>query len=348
MIQTFIGEENLIYRSTNEDMESAKVSIIIPAFTVENYIHRAIQSLINQTYKNIEIIIVDDGSEDNTWYVIQKLSKIDSRIKPIKQNNLGVSSARNTGLASITGDYLLFLDADDWVEENTVDILVKIANEYRGYLIAVDRNFVTIDRNGDFNYERQNKFEKDSKTDVEGAIRGLVDNKYNIYSACYKIFDANVIKKNNIRFDETIFFGEDGLFVFQYLLHSNGLNYRNIPLWNILDREGSATNGTFSYKWMTAIKATDKMLDTKNLPVGIIHFIKTYAVDRGLMLEYKILNSQANDKKLLLEIRRYVKKFAKEYLLGRRKIKRKIYFIIMAWFPTNIIKMIIRVKGRKT
>ena len=91
------------------------ISVVIPAFNVENCISRSIESVLRQKFSDIELIIVDDGSSDDTGFICDKFKTIDSRIKVIHQKNSGVSEARNTGIINSTGDYLFFLDADDWL-----------------------------------------------------------------------------------------------------------------------------------------------------------------------------------------------------------------------------------------
>ena len=102
-----------------------KISIIIPAYNAAKYIKRCVMSLKNQTYKNIEIIVINDGSTDNTLDIINDLDII-----VIDKENGGVSSARNMGLDRCTGDYIIFVDADDYVEKNYLEDIVNVINEY--------------------------------------------------------------------------------------------------------------------------------------------------------------------------------------------------------------------------
>lgn len=125
-----------------------KISIIIPAYNVEAYIEKCINSVINQTYDDIEVIIINDGSTDNTAEIIEKYSKIDNRIKIVNKYNSGVSDSRNVGIEMFTGDYVFFLDSDDWVEKDyiikAVDVLEKnnIDILFNGWVI--DTNGVTV------------------------------------------------------------------------------------------------------------------------------------------------------------------------------------------------------------
>ena len=103
-----------------------KVSIVIPVYNVEKYLARCIQSVINQTYENIEIILVDDGSMDSSGKLCDTYKMKDNRIKVIHQRNLGVSAARNVGLDLAEGDSITFIDADDYVAENYIETLVNL------------------------------------------------------------------------------------------------------------------------------------------------------------------------------------------------------------------------------
>ena len=100
-----------------------KVSIIVPAYNVEKYIAECLESLINQTYKNIEIIVVNDGSKDNTLDIINYYARIDNRIKVINQENQGVSAARNIALKNVSSDFVMFVDSDDYIHSQMVQKL---------------------------------------------------------------------------------------------------------------------------------------------------------------------------------------------------------------------------------
>ena len=105
--------------------DNNKISIIIPAYNIENYIENCLESLINQTYKNIEIIVVNDGSKDKTLQIINEFAKKDNRIKVINQQNQGVSESRNNALEKVEADYIMFVDGDDWIEKNTCEIVIN-------------------------------------------------------------------------------------------------------------------------------------------------------------------------------------------------------------------------------
>ena len=107
-----------------------KISVVVPVYNVEKYLRKCIDSIINQTYKNLEIILVDDGSPDKCGEICDEYAKKDNRVKVIHKKNAGVSSARNDGIDNATGEYIIFVDSDDWLEDNAIEIMVDKLNEY--------------------------------------------------------------------------------------------------------------------------------------------------------------------------------------------------------------------------
>ncbi len=114
------------------------VSVIIPVYNVENYIERCVTSVINQTYKNLEIIIIDDGSTDSSFEICKKLGANDTRIKIIQQSNSGVSVSRNTGLKNATGEYILQVDSDDFIAPYTVEHLLNVSRDNQADIVICD------------------------------------------------------------------------------------------------------------------------------------------------------------------------------------------------------------------
>lgn len=131
--------------------EDIKVSIIIPVYKVEQYLNQCVDSVINQTYKNIEVILVDDGSPDNCPEICDEYAKRDKRIKVIHKVNEGVSSARNIGLKSASGDYILFIDSDDWLEADAVKECISYAERYKDIGCVM---FTYVKEYGENKYEK--------------------------------------------------------------------------------------------------------------------------------------------------------------------------------------------------
>ena len=106
------------------------ISVVVPVYNVENYLEKCVSSITNQTYKNLEIILVNDGSKDNSGAICDDLAKNDSRIKVIHKENGGLSDARNTGINVATGEYIGFVDSDDWIERDMYEQLYKRERSY--------------------------------------------------------------------------------------------------------------------------------------------------------------------------------------------------------------------------
>lgn len=317
-----------------------KVSIIIPFYNAESYIYRSLESVIHQTYSNIECIVIDDGSNDNTMEVIGKYKKIDNRIKCYKKENGGVSSARNLGIKKSNGDYIIFLDSDDWIEEDCIEKLIKYQKSYPGYFLCVDRYFVDIEDNGKYKFIKPKSNSKNKVVERKYLIKEFCKCKYNLQSSCYKLYISSVIKENNILFDTSISHGEDGLFVFRYMLYFDGIIYFDEPLWCILDRVDSATNSAFTEKWFTAIEAVNIMMKLKNVSYDDLKYIKKYYVERSLMVYRSYVETGVYDDKIEKIVKYNIKKYKYNYIFkcGTAKsilsyfitylpfkIKRKIY-----------------------
>lgn len=209
-----------------------KVSIIVPVYKVEKYIQKCIESLANQTESNIEIILVDDGSPDNSGKICDKYALSDSRIKVIHKANGGVSSARNSGMEFASGEYIVFVDSDDWVEKEYVETLLKAKEKYQNSEILCGYQTIDATENKvirDFLFSRS---EKESIVPFERYM-DLVDVVL-AQSPCNKIFKRKIIVDFKIKFDETLSLGEDFLFCLDYYYACGEKNIVciNVPIYN--------------------------------------------------------------------------------------------------------------------
>ena len=185
------------------------ISIIVPVYNAERTLERCIESLTKQTYRNIEIILVNDGSEDNSLNICRKHEQLDRRIIVIDKKNGGVSSARNAGIDIARGNYIMFCDSDDWVETNWCQVLFSNLEEnslvMSGAYIEGDQEFYP------YEVKANGVEERVSRIDFYTFKLKLFNVPWN------KIYDKGIIDNLNIRFDERITNGEDMLFNIQYL-----------------------------------------------------------------------------------------------------------------------------------
>ncbi len=195
-------------------MESL-VSIIIPVYNAESTIIRCIDSIAKQTYTNIEIIVINDGSNDNTLDLLYEYKKRKDKIKIVNINNSGVSVARNTGLKIAKGKYIIFVDSDDCIKDNMVEKLVEMREKYNTFIIC---NYCIL--------KKTKKYATDSKEyNIDYGISFQSDEDFcklfiemDILKAPWgKIYDADIIRKNNLIFETDISLGEDLIFNLNYL-----------------------------------------------------------------------------------------------------------------------------------
>lgn len=215
------------------------VSIIVPVYNAEDNIKRCLESLINQTYDNIEIIIVNDGSKDNSLQIIQDIALIDNRIKIFNKNNGGVSSARNLGIKNATGKYLMFVDADDYILDNAVEECVKAIGDGD----AVQFLMNSVYRDGSVKlYDNIYNDYHDGELDLEKVINLLLSGQVSCGSCTY-LYKTEIIKNHNLLFDEELDYGEDFLFVVNYILNINNIKLVAKPLYQYCETESSLTRG---------------------------------------------------------------------------------------------------------
>lgn len=197
-----------------------KVSIIVPIYKVEEYLPQCIDSLINQTYQNLEIILVDDGSPDNSGLICDEYAEKDSRIKVIHKENGGVGSARNQGINCAVGEYIYFVDADDFIESDLIDNCIKVIHDKLPDIIIFGYN--KVDKNGinkkpivppAYTVDNLSK-EKESLAEIFCSGTGL--------AVWDKLIKTKLIKENNILFDNKKR-GEDFAFIVKCLKHTNTL-----------------------------------------------------------------------------------------------------------------------------
>lgn len=221
-----------------------KVSIIVPIYNLEDYIDRTVKSLQDQTYQNLEIILVDDGSSDNSLTIIKRLADIDSRIKCTTQPNGGAAKARNTGLALATGQYITFVDGDDMLSPNAIadNINYFIDDEIDWVALSVRKVNVQGDflAEGDLGFIINKTEEIDSSKFVpyfyEHKLSGVV---------CGTIYRGSSIQ--NIHFKDGIFY-EDSLFFIELLCNTMKAVLSTKGLYYYLDRPYSSNKALFTYK----------------------------------------------------------------------------------------------------
>lgn len=189
------------------------VSVIIPAYNAGPFIENCISSILSQSYQDFEIVVVNDGSTDNTLSLLESIQKKDSRLKIISQNNSGVSSARNTGLKNAEGTYVTFVDADDTLLPNALEIMVSHMDDNTDFAVF-SHNEVKLRANPHLEAPARYK-----KTELNDNFRNF---DRTIWWPWGKIFRRSVIFENDLQYDTSISFGEDHIFNLLFAKHMKG------------------------------------------------------------------------------------------------------------------------------
>lgn len=192
-------------------MEIGKVTVIIPVYNAELFIRETVNSVLEQTYKNLEIITVNDGSKDSSGIIVEELSALDSRVVVIHQENSGLPAARNTGLKASTGDYIFFLDADDWIEHDCIEKLVNCQRENEADLVLFSYVREYHNKSEEYHvYKNKSVYEKNGKQDLY-----LFDMR--TITAWGKLYTRKII--DNLLYDEKMRTAED--VDFNYRIYEN-------------------------------------------------------------------------------------------------------------------------------
>lgn len=239
-----------------------KISVIVPVYKTEGLLDRCVESIVGQTYKNLEIILVDDGSPDNCPAMCDEWAEKDSRIRVIHKENGGVSSARNAALDIATGDYIGFVDSDDWIEPEMYSSLIQKISE-SGKNIALC-SYYAVEISGE-RYECRCVVDKEV-LDKDDYFRFIVlggDGGY-IWN---RLYDADILKE--VRFDEDIWYSEDLLFNFKTAQKSNGAAILDKIEYNYVQKrikEQAWVMNDHSFDSMTAFEI---MLSYKDIPEDV-------------------------------------------------------------------------------
>ena len=234
-------------------MNNDLISIIVPCYNVEKYLKKCVESIVNQTYQNLEIILVDDGATDGTPALCDELAKTDERIKVLHKVNGGLSDARNAGFAIATGKYVAFFDSDDWVESNTIKVAYdKIINDNLDLVVwGYSADFVDDDE----------RVLNSRKCVVSGICALGNDNTVLLHEdtlgisgyAWNKLYKTEIIKNNDLTFEKGISLVEDILFNSKYLCSCEKIAFIDY-IGNHYIQRGRVTLGTKRYENVFELK----------------------------------------------------------------------------------------------
>lgn len=280
--------------------EEKKISIIIPIYNVEKYLPACVESILQQTYKNLEVILVDDGSPDRCPVICDELAQKDDRIRVIHQKNKGLSGARNTGIDNAQGDYLIFVDSDDTVEQTLVEELYTYAEKWNCAIVACGRNYIFEDG------QIVCKIVRD-ESKVYGFEEAMQEmNSFRLFdmSAWAKIYRKELFE--DIRFPEGKL-SEDYYIMYKLFDKAQTIGYVAKPLYNYLQRQSSISrNKKINHDFADAAKKQMEFLDDKYPQMSVLGHT-AYASANLTVYDFYLKNGVKCPKDKLLEFKKAVR-----------------------------------------
>ncbi len=328
----------------------SKVSIIVPVYNVENYLAKCLDSLVNQTHQNMEILVVNDGSKDNSEQIIQEYAqKYPEKIQPFNKENGGLSDARNFGIDRATGDYLGFVDSDDYVAPTMFEEMVNLAEKYQSKMVIC--NIQKVDQNGNVTQKLTQISNMPEKIDLNKNFSVFSDLSY---FACNKLFKKELFGEK--RFKKGAHF-EDIQLIPQLLLECDVIAQTQNFHYQYLERTDSITK-THTERGLDILKAVEdveiafkdsqysnKKSELKNFQIfeGVYSFLAYLAFVKDEELFYK-MSDKLDDflKQRDIKIKDILKysRFDKNYLLYL-PLKKKIFYLLFFAGQKKLIKKII-------
>lgn len=311
----------------NLGCEMPEISIIVPVYNIDRYLSRCIDSILKQSLKDFELILVDDGSTDQSGNICDNYGQKDKRIKVLHKINGGVSSARNLGLNEARGNYIGFVDGDDWIESDMYEILISSmkkagADICVGLYIKDCINFSEVD----FSKQTEKMWSS------QKALENMLKRELFSWELCDKVYKKDLLK--DILFNEKISNGEDLLINWELFNKASVVYYKPISKYHYCIRENSACTAEFSDKQLTYLNVVEKIyLESRNSSDNIKKAASETYISAVVSFNLKMLLSNTEKYKDIIQF--YQKKirsnFFKFFFLKKISVRRRmglIFFLL--------------------
>ena len=310
------------------------ISIIIPVYNSEKYLKRCFDSVVNQTYKNLEIILVDDGSQDLSPEICDEFARLDPRIRVIHKENGGASTARNAGLGIAKGDFIGFVDSDDWIDHSMYEIMRRHLLEHMADVCDVGSLSTATES------EYKNRREKIS---IKEEYDILIDFfKVDRYSCCRKLYRREVI--GNFRFPSGKI-GEDVLFNFQVLSNSKRIVKSSLILYYYFSNPRSVSGSLFKRKDFDLYDSYKYLVENSkgNPDVNELAKARLAVVDYSIIgryIKFDIEQGFSDAKIIIDDIHRNLRRNIRMIVKSNISIKKKCLIVICAVFNPHFLRRI--------
>lgn len=320
--------------------DNFKISVIVPVYNVQKYLDNCIESIVNQSYNNLEIILVDDGSTDNSPQICDSWAFKDNRIKVIHKENGGASSARNAGIDAFTGNFIAFVDGDDYIDSDMYEVMLKQITENDADAAAC--GIVRESENGYKEFWGSDDAEVelyDNMTLLKkiGEANGILP-----VSPCNKLFKRNVVSQ--IRFDTRFKYAEDTLFNFMVGLNIRKMVVQNVTRYHYINNSSSASHKSFNLAKFDEHRVMDIIFEYAKFDKTLLNYcikgdiVKSFRTIKRMMVS-------GNHTEYFNKIRKRI--LCQKYVILKSNLYSKATKLktVLLWIAPNLYKIIIRVYG---
>lgn len=326
-------------------MSSELITIIVPIFNGENFLATCIQSIKNQTHKSLEIIIIDDGSTDNSLKICLKIAEEDKRIKVIQKKNGGVSSARNMGLSIAQGDYVAFVDCDDYIDSNMYECMLKeIKNHNSDIAICGKREY----RGKTLNSTKILSYNTEVFNPDQALIKLFTRNEFDP-GVCNKLFKRDIIK--GLYFPDSRRVNEELVYVYDSIISSRKIVSVNQAFYNINIGNKSATRTAFSLKFLDSMNAFDEILSKCSKNYSINRYVEINKIVAGMSILARIARDTNSHEfaDLALELRNELIYRKWKYLFSKEmQLKHKFKYALLVCSLNLFNVLVVKNYNQKT
>lgn len=318
-------------------MSNTMVSIVVPVYNMQKFLHKSLDSLVKQSYQNIEIIIIDDGSTDESRELCQKFANnYPELVRVVSKENGGLSSARNRGIDEAKGSYITFPDPDDWVEEKYIQTLVDLLEKNQcelsciGHVIEYDEKSVIPNNNTGLLI-----------MDAQKAIKALIEKPCIEGFAWNKLFDLTIIREHKLYFAEDVGTTEDLDFAYRYLKYVKKVAFDpSGVLYHYVQHPQGASQIRFSQKQMEGIHTYEKIISVYDADPYLIRLAKEEIFNVALNLYYALRTENISDRNAHTYLRNCLLENLSVYLKSRRYgYRRKLQGMTAVFFPQLFYRM---------
>ena len=324
------------------------ISVIVPVYNVEKYLRKCLDSIVNQTYRDLEIILIDDGSTDNSGAICDEYGQKDSRIKVVHKTNGGLSSARNCGLEIARGDYITFIDSDDYIESDTIETVVKTFLNKQVEVVLIREKQVN-EKGETTKIVGDKPTDKIFYKDKEFLVELILGKQIN--GVCDKFYKRDCLE--GLRFEENKHHGEDMLFNVMFLDKVKNVGYVDSIKYSYVANENSITHAKFNAHSVDSLYFKDKVYDyakNKYTKYRDILARRCFVVRQTLIRLIYNSKMQKSQTGLLKEAKLYLQKQyknIKKHLSKKERIEYKLFIFIkpLYFLYLKYIKLLKNKKG---